>query len=108
LGRFFSGLTGFDTAAAIRRPHYPFRYWLSASRRRCVEPTREDSLSRHCANIASANDAWERICAGASLVQLYSAMVYEGPRIAARIARGLAERLQRAGYSNIAEAVGTE
>ncbi|HMC92645.1 MAG TPA: quinone-dependent dihydroorotate dehydrogenase [Allosphingosinicella sp.] len=58
--------------------------------------------------IASTDDAWERICAGASLVQLYSAMVYEGPRIARRIARGLADRVIRAGYVNIAEAVGSE
>jgi dihydroorotate dehydrogenase len=58
--------------------------------------------------IASADDAWERIRAGASLVQLYSAMVYEGPHIAARIARGLAERLKRGGYANVAEAVGSE
>ena len=57
--------------------------------------------------IATADDAWERIRAGASLVQLYSAMVYQGPHIAVRIARGLAERLSQAGYSNIAEAVGT-
>jgi dihydroorotate dehydrogenase len=58
--------------------------------------------------IATADDAWERIRAGASLVQLYSAMVYEGPAIARRIARGLANRLQREGMSNIAELVGTE
>ena len=58
--------------------------------------------------IANADDAWARIRAGASLVQLYSAMVYEGPRIAQRIARGLAERLKREGHANIAEAVGTE
>ena len=57
--------------------------------------------------IASADDAWERIRAGASLVQLYSAMVYEGPGIACRIARGLAERLSQAGFANIAEAVGS-
>jgi len=57
--------------------------------------------------IANADDAWERIRAGASLIQLYSAMVYEGPHIAARIARELAERLKREGFSNIAEAVGT-
>jgi dihydroorotate dehydrogenase len=56
--------------------------------------------------IANADDAWERIRAGASLVQLYSAMVYEGPGIAKRIALGLAERLQREGMSNIADAVG--
>ena len=58
--------------------------------------------------IANADDAWERIRADASLVQLYSAMVYEGPHIGERIARGLAERLKREGFSNIAEAVGTE
>jgi dihydroorotate dehydrogenase len=58
--------------------------------------------------IASADDAWERIRAGASLVQLYTAMVYEGPHIGARIARGLAERVASAGFANIAEAVGSE
>ena len=58
--------------------------------------------------IASANDAWERIRAGATLVQLYSAMVYEGPGIARRIARGLAKHLDRGGFANIAEAVGSE
>jgi dihydroorotate dehydrogenase len=57
--------------------------------------------------IENADDAWERIRAGASLVQLYSAMVYEGPGIARRIARGLAERLRREGLANIAEAVGS-
>ena len=57
--------------------------------------------------IATAEDAWERIRAGARLVQLYSAMVYEGPGIARRIARGLADRLEREGLANIADAVGT-
>jgi dihydroorotate dehydrogenase len=56
--------------------------------------------------ISNADDAWERIRAGASLVQLYTAMVYEGPGIAKRIARGLADRLEREGFTNIAEAVG--
>lgn len=58
--------------------------------------------------IASADDAWERIRAGASLIQLYSAMVYEGPGIARRIVRDLAARVEREGFSNIAEVVGTE
>jgi dihydroorotate dehydrogenase len=58
--------------------------------------------------IATAEDAWERIRAGASLVQLYTAMVYEGPGIAARIARGLASKLRQEGIASIAEAVGTE
>jgi dihydroorotate dehydrogenase len=58
--------------------------------------------------IATADDAWERIRAGASLVQLYSAMVYQGPGIASRIVEGLAQRLEREGYTNISEVVGTE
>jgi dihydroorotate dehydrogenase len=58
--------------------------------------------------IATANDAWERICAGASLVQLYSAMVYAGPGIARAINHGLEERLRQYGFGSIAEAVGSE
>ncbi len=58
--------------------------------------------------IASADDAWERIRAGASLVQLYTAMVYDGPGIARRIAFGLAQHLKREGFASIGEAVGSE
>ena len=58
--------------------------------------------------IASAEDAWARIRAGASLVQLYSAMVYEGPGLPRRITRGLQRLMARDGFSSIAEAVGTE
>jgi dihydroorotate dehydrogenase len=57
--------------------------------------------------ISDAGDAWQRIRAGASLIQLYSAMVYRGPGIARSLAKGLALRLDRAGFANIAEAVGT-
>jgi dihydroorotate dehydrogenase len=58
--------------------------------------------------IASADDAYARIRAGASLVQLYSALVYEGPGLARRIARGLAELLKRDGFAHVSEAVGVE
>lgn len=57
--------------------------------------------------IESAADAWDRIRAGASLIQLYTAMVYQGPGIARQIAAGLAERLRSEGFANIAEAVGS-
>jgi len=60
-----------------------------------------------CGGITDAGDAWERICAGASLVQLYTAMVYEGPHIARRIAEGLARKLARSDFGSIAEAVGS-
>jgi dihydroorotate dehydrogenase len=58
--------------------------------------------------IASAEHVWERIRAGASLVQLYSAMVYEGPGLGARIVRGLEGMMRRDGFASIAEAVGSE
>lgn len=58
--------------------------------------------------IATADDAWARIRAGASLVQLYSAMVYEGPGIARRITGGLEALMRRDGFTSIAEAVGSE
>ncbi len=58
--------------------------------------------------IATAEDAWARIRAGASLVQLYSAMVYEGPGIARRITRGLEDLMRRDGFASVAEAVGSE
>ena len=57
--------------------------------------------------IENADDAWQRIAAGASLVQLYSALVYDGPGLARRIAKGLAERLRREGIATLTEAVGS-
>ncbi|MXP26434.1 quinone-dependent dihydroorotate dehydrogenase [Altererythrobacter indicus] len=56
--------------------------------------------------IATAEDAWERITAGASLIQLYSAMVYEGPGIARKITKGLEQMLKQSGFSHLSEAVG--
>jgi dihydroorotate dehydrogenase len=58
--------------------------------------------------IASVDDAWARIRAGASLVQLYSALVYEGPGLVRQIVQGLAQRVHAEGMSSIAEAVGSE
>ncbi len=58
--------------------------------------------------IATAEDAFARIRAGASLIQLYSAMVYAGPGIARTITAGLERLLSQYGFGSIAEAVGTE
>ncbi len=58
--------------------------------------------------IASAEDAWTRIIAGASLVQLYSALVFHGPGLARRISDGLAAILEREEIASIADAVGLE
>jgi len=57
--------------------------------------------------IDSADSALDKIRAGASLVQLYTGLVYEGPRLIRRIVQGLTRRLEREGKT-IAEIVGTE
>ncbi len=56
--------------------------------------------------ITTAEDAYVRIRAGASLVQIYSALVYEGPGLARKINKGLVRLLKRDGFRNIADAVG--
>ncbi|MFO1488921.1 MAG: quinone-dependent dihydroorotate dehydrogenase [Verrucomicrobiota bacterium] len=58
--------------------------------------------------IFSAADAWEKIAAGASLVQVYTGLVYEGPGINRTIVSGLLARLEAAGFSSLREAVGCE
>jgi dihydroorotate dehydrogenase len=58
--------------------------------------------------IFTADDAYEKIRAGASLVQLYTGFVYEGPALPRMLCRGLAERLRRDGFSHLREAVGAE
>lgn len=55
--------------------------------------------------IASGADAWARIQAGASAVQIYSALIYEGPGLVAAIKRNLALRLRAEGFSTVSEAV---
>lgn len=58
--------------------------------------------------IFTAEDAYEKIKAGASLVQVYTGFIYKGPFIASDINRGLLELLKRDGYENIKDAIGKE
>ncbi|MDB6018200.1 MAG: dihydroorotate dehydrogenase [Pedosphaera sp.] len=58
--------------------------------------------------IFNAADAWEKIAAGASLIQLYTGLVYEGPGIVRKIVSGLRSRLQADGLDTLAQAVGCE
>jgi dihydroorotate dehydrogenase len=58
--------------------------------------------------ISDGDTAFERICAGASIVQVYTALIYEGPALPARIAKGLARRLRQAGFSSVEAAVGVD
>lgn len=57
--------------------------------------------------IFSADDAWDKITAGASLVQCYTGLVYEGPALAGNIVRGLQEKISAGGFTDISAAVGS-
>ncbi len=56
--------------------------------------------------VFTAEDAWEKICAGAGLIQLYTGFIYEGPNVARRINEGVAEILKREGFHSLDDAVG--
>ena len=56
--------------------------------------------------IFTAEDAWEKITAGASLLQLYTGFIYQGPNVASEINEGLANILAREGFGSLNEAVG--
>ena len=58
--------------------------------------------------VDSAEVAWEKIGAGASLVQVYTGMIFQGPSMIRRIVRGLSKRLDETGLPNIASAVGRD
>lgn len=58
--------------------------------------------------ISSAGDAYVKIRAGASVVQLYTALVYQGPAMLTRLHLDLADMLRRDGFQNISEAVGAD
>lgn len=58
--------------------------------------------------IFSAEDAYEKIKAGASLVQLIAGMVFEGPQLIGEINRGLVKMLQTDGFAHISEAIGAD
>jgi dihydroorotate dehydrogenase len=57
--------------------------------------------------IFSAEDAWEKICAGASLVQLYTGFIYEGPGVARRLVEGLYQKMVSCGFNKLDDAVGS-
>jgi dihydroorotate dehydrogenase len=58
--------------------------------------------------IFSAEDAYRKIKKGATLVQLITGMIYEGPQLIGSINNGLAELLKKDGYTNISEAIGAD
>lgn len=79
----------------------------------CIRETfRRMDRRRHAivgaGGVFSAEDAYEKIRLGASLVQVLTALVYEGPGVVRRIARGLARLLRRDGVKHVADAVGAD
>ena len=58
--------------------------------------------------IHSARAAWERITAGASLVQIYTGWIFEGPNLVPDILDGLIQQMEKNGFRNIKEAIGSE
>ncbi len=57
--------------------------------------------------ICNAQDAYDKICAGANVIQLYSALVYSGMSLVGEIAQGLDALLEQDGFANVSEAVGS-
>jgi dihydroorotate dehydrogenase len=57
--------------------------------------------------VFNAADAWDKITAGASLIQLYTGWTYQGPWVVSRILSGLLDRLEAHGFENIGEAIGS-
>lgn len=55
--------------------------------------------------IGNADDAWEKLVAGADLIQLYTAFIYQGPSVVGEIVRGLAEKVRAYGATNLADAL---
>lgn len=58
--------------------------------------------------VFTAEDAWEKILHGASLVQIYTALVYRGPSVPRRINEGLLAKMRESGFGNLREAVGSQ
>jgi dihydroorotate dehydrogenase len=59
-----------------------------------------------CGGVFSAEDAYEKIKNGATLVQMITGMIFEGPQVMTEINRGLVQLLERDGYKHVSEAVG--
>ena len=117
--RSLAGIVATNTT--ITRPEHPHPAYAEAGglsgrplRARSTEVIRHLYLQSNgkvaiigVGGIFSTDDAWEKITNGATLVQVYSSLVYEGPGVASTIAQGLAGKLREHGMTRITDAVGT-
>ncbi len=76
--------------------------------RRLRRSTENDLPLIGVGGIHSARAAWERITAGASLVQIYTGWIFEGPNLVPDILDGLIEQMEKHGFRNIKEAIGSK
>ena len=76
--------------------------------RRLRRSTENDLPLIGVGGIHSARAAWERITAGASLVQIYTGWIFEGPNLVPDILDGLIQQMEKHGFRNIKEAIGSE
>ncbi|MCL6515699.1 quinone-dependent dihydroorotate dehydrogenase [Alicyclobacillus sp.] len=114
------GLIATNTTIARPKLHTPFanepgglsgkplRERATAVVRQLYEATRGKIPIIGSGGVFSADDAYEKIRAGASLVQVYTGFIYRGPGIVREIADGLAQRLARDGFEKIEEAIGAD
>ena len=61
-----------------------------------------------CGGVFCAEDAYRKIRIGASLIQLITGLIFQGPQLVCEINRGLVKFLERDGFANISEAVGID
>ena len=76
--------------------------------RRLRKTTSNDLPLIGVGGISSARSAWERIAAGASLIQIYTGWIFEGPTLVPDILDGLTLQMEKHGFRNINEAIGSE
>ncbi|OYZ91034.1 MAG: dihydroorotate dehydrogenase (quinone) [Rhizobiales bacterium 17-65-6] len=111
------GNTTLSRPASLRSAHKSETGGLSGKPLMALSTERLAALARltkgriplvGCGGIASGADAYAKIRAGASLVQLYSALVFKGPGLVVRVRDELAAHLRADGFSSVAEAVGAD
>jgi dihydroorotate dehydrogenase len=56
--------------------------------------------------IENVDDVWDRLAAGATLVQIYTGLIYQGPKMVTRILKNLAERVQAEGFASVSDVTG--
>jgi dihydroorotate dehydrogenase len=97
---------GVDALGAGGVSGAPLRPRALAVLRRLRARVGEEVVLVAAGGVESDADAWERVAAGATLVQVYTGFVYGGPGTPARIARGLASRAHAGGFARVEDAVG--